>query len=120
MFRNLQLSFLLVLVFMNSCAEKKTHINIEPKVLHDTMQQLTDIIVNDIFSPPVASRVYVYPSIAAYEIMVQTDSTYTSLSNQLNGLIGVPNPDKEIVFELAAIQAFINVGKELIFSGETF
>lgn len=120
MFRKLQLPFLFILVLISSCTEKKTHINIEPIVLHNTMQQLTDIIVYDIFSPPVASRVYTYPSIAAYEIMVQTDSTYISLSNQLNGFNGVPKPDKEIVFELAAIQAFINVGKELIFSSETF
>ena len=120
MFKKLLYPFIVALVLISSCAQKKTHINIEPIVLHDTMQQLTDIIVHDIFSPPVASRVYAYPSIAAYEIMVQTDSTYISLANQLNEFKGVPKPDKEIVYELAAIQAFINVGKDLIFSEEKF
>lgn len=120
MIRNLQFTLLLGLVLTSSCSEKKTHVDIEPIVLHDMMQKLTDIIVHDIFSPPVASRVYVYPSIAAYEVMVQTDSTYISLANQLKGFDGIPHPENEIDFELAAIQAFINVGKALIFSEEKF
>jgi hypothetical protein len=37
--------------------------------LHASMKQLTDIIVHDIFSPPQASRIYAYASIAAYEAM---------------------------------------------------
>ena len=32
---------------------------------------VTGIMVHDIFSPPVAARVYVYPNTAAYEIMAQ-------------------------------------------------
>ena len=120
MIKNLQFPLLLVLVLLGSCAEKKTHVDIEPIVLHNTMQQLTDIIVHDIFSPPVASRVYAYPSIAAYEVMVQTDSSYVSLAGQLKGLSEVPAPKNEIDFELAAIQSFINVGKTLIFSEAKF
>ncbi|MDH5475372.1 MAG: vanadium-dependent haloperoxidase [Cyclobacteriaceae bacterium] len=120
MIRNLQFSLVLFSILATSCTEKKEYIDIEPIVLHDTMQKLTDIIVHDIFSPPVASRVYVYPSIAAYEIMVQTDSTYISLKNQLNQFNGIPAPQNKIDFELAAIQAFINVGKALIFSEDKF
>ncbi|MEO0775049.1 MAG: phosphatidic acid phosphatase, partial [Bacteroidota bacterium] len=33
--------------------------------MHQSMKKLTDVIVHDIFSPPVASRIYVYPSVAA-------------------------------------------------------
>ncbi|MDH5365449.1 MAG: vanadium-dependent haloperoxidase [Cyclobacteriaceae bacterium] len=120
MIRNLQNSLLIVLV-LSSCTEKKTHADIEPVILHNTMQRLTDIIVHDIFSPPVASRVYAYPSIAAYEVMAQTDSTYVSLSGQLKEFNGIPHPTtNKIDFELSAIIAFINVGKALIFSEEKF
>ena len=41
----------------------------DPEFFQNAMQNLTDIIVYDIFSPPVASRVYLYPTIAAYEVM---------------------------------------------------
>lgn len=108
------------LLLITACTEKKSNIVTEPVVLHDTMQNLSDIIVHDIFSPPVASRIYAYPSIAAYEVMVQTDSSYSSLAGQLKEFEGVPHPENEIDFGVAAIQAFINVGKALIFSENKF
>jgi hypothetical protein len=43
-------------------------------------------MIHDIFSPPVASRIFVYPNIAAYEIIAQNSKTYKSLENQLAGL----------------------------------
>jgi len=120
MFRNILFTVLPCLVLISGCTEKKTNVVIEPVVLHDTMQKLTDIIVHDIFSPPVASRIYAYPSIAAYEVMVQTDSSYVSLAGQLKDFKGVPKPENEVDFQVAAIQAFINVGRALIFSEEKF
>ncbi len=86
--------------------------------LHGSMENLTDVIVHDIFSPPVASRIYAYPSIAAYEIMAQGDSSYLSLAGQLNGLTAIPEPSGDIVRELAVLQAFNQIGKTLIFSEE--
>src|SRR5690606_38661461 len=48
-------------------------------------QKATDIMVHDIFSPPVASRVYAYASLAAYEVAVLADPEFSSLMGQLNG-----------------------------------
>ncbi len=85
---------------------------------HRSMKKLTDVIVHDIFSPPVASRIYVYSSIAAYEAAVPGAPDYQSLSGQLNGLDPSPKPEdgKEYCYPLASIQAFLKVGKALIFS----
>ena len=47
----------------------------DPELFQSAVKNLSDIIVYDIFSPPVASRVYMYPTIAAYEIMAQANST---------------------------------------------
>ena len=47
------------------------------------IENLTDIQVYDIFSPPVASRVYTYPSIAAYEAMSAGHSDYDSFVGRL-------------------------------------
>jgi hypothetical protein len=49
-------------------------------------------MIHDIFSPPV-SRIFVYPNIAAYEIIAQNSKTYKSLENQLAGLWSVPKLD---------------------------
>ena len=89
-----------------------------PKLIHNTVKQLTDIIVHDIFSPPVASRNYVYPSIAAYEAIIHDTIGFKSLAGQLTGLGPVPKPDKDKSYEfsISANKAFIDVGRALIFS----
>ncbi len=91
-----------------------------PDYLHQSLQRITDVIVHDIFSPPVASRIYAYSSIAAYEAMVPGNPAYQSLQGQLNGLQGVPQPDpaEAYCYPLAGIQAMLTVGKALIFSEE--
>jgi PAP2 superfamily len=86
--------------------------------LHRSMKAITDRIVHDIFSPPVASRIYTYSSVAAYEAIITQDKNFKSLSGQLNGLDSIPQPDstKEYCFELASTQAMLKVGRTLIFS----
>lgn len=84
--------------------------------LHESMKNLTDIIVYDIFSPPVASRIYSYPSIAAYEILSTDDPSMNSLAGQLGDLEPIPTSEKDINVAIAALEAFNTVGKQLIFS----
>ena len=90
----------------------------DPELFQEVMQNLTNIIVYDIFSPPVASRVYLYPSIAAYEIIASHNpEKYNSLVGQVKELKGIPktkNPN--VNTKLASIFAFNSVGKTLIFS----
>jgi hypothetical protein len=64
-----------------------------PEFLHRSVKQITDIIVHDIFSPPVASRIYAYMSIAGYEAALHEDTKYASLAGQLNGLEAFPQPE---------------------------
>ena len=89
-----------------------------PAHLHKAQKMLTDVMVHDIFSPPVASRIYVYSSIAAYETMVAGNSGFTSLAGQLTALdkIPLPNKDHQICFPVAAVHAYVKVGTRLIFS----
>ncbi|HYG03264.1 MAG TPA: vanadium-dependent haloperoxidase [Chryseosolibacter sp.] len=89
-----------------------------PANLHRSVKQVTDVIVHDIFSPPVAARIYAYMSVAAYEAAIHADDRYQSLAGQVNGLDAVPqpNPGEEYSFELAAVQAALTVGRNLVFS----
>lgn len=108
--------FLVALAF--SCEKNTTYEKtlVNPELFHRAMKQLTDVIVHDIFSPPVASRIYAYPSIAAYEV-IRNQYGGVSFSGQLNGLSETPKPDNENVnFHLAALHSFLTVGTKLIFS----
>lgn len=115
--------FLVVTIFcLYSCSETN-NINYkdqlsDPELFQAAMQNLTDIVVYDIFSPPVASRVYLYPSVAAYEIMAYFNSdNFNSLKDQVNELQDIPMPENpNIDSNLAAIFSFNQVGKALIFS----
>lgn len=107
---------LICLFVLASCDSGTKEVAISADTYHDTMQQLTDVIVHDIFSPPVASRIYAYPSIAGYEIMALGNSEYRSLAGQLTDFEAIPQPAEEVSMELAALEAFIKVGTALIFS----
>lgn len=104
-----------------SCAETtKTNntISVSPENLHASIEKVTEIMIHDIFSPPVASRIYAYPNIAAYEIISLKDSLYTSLAGQVTGLTSIPKPEttKTINYEVAAMVAHMELSKKLIFS----
>jgi hypothetical protein len=114
---------LLLLAIFTLVSCKKVNENYQkdiskPIYIHDIMKKYTDIIVHDIFSPPVASRNYLYASIAAYESARHLNPEYKSLAGQLRGLNEVPKPDpsKKINFELATINALFLTCKKFIFS----
>lgn len=86
--------------------------------LRQAMHALSGVIVYDIFSPPQASRVYAYSSVAAYEVVRHADSTYRTLAGQVRGLEPLPNPGPEVALDLAGLRAFLSVGRELTFSRE--
>ena len=110
---------LVILVFAcsSNSGEYKAKVQ-NPDFTHRTLKKVTDLIVHDIFSPPVASRIYAYVSIAGYEALIPQDKKYISLAGQLTGLEAAPQPEagKEYCFPLASVQAMMKVGKALVFS----
>ncbi|MCB0663572.1 MAG: vanadium-dependent haloperoxidase [Saprospiraceae bacterium] len=89
-----------------------------PEYYHRSVKKLTDVIVHDIFSPPVASRIYAYSSVAGYEALRNEFPEFKSFAGQLNGLDAVPQPEagKDYCFPLAAVHAFLSTGRKMIFS----
>jgi hypothetical protein len=91
----------------------------DTNALHSAVQDLTNVIVYDIFSPPQASRAYAYATVAAYEALRPDYATkYRTFAGQLNGLtpLPVPEPDSQYYFPLSSVHAFMVVGKALTFS----
>ena len=118
----LKIFLILTTLYLQSCSESnnidyKVQLR-DPELFQAAMQNLTDIVVYDIFSPPVASRVYLYPSVAAYEIMAYFNSNnFNSLNGQIKELKEIPKPENpNINYNLSAIFSFNQVGKALIFS----
>jgi len=93
----------------------------DPQLTHRAMKRITDVIVHDILSPPVAARIYSYSSIAGYEALRPGYPSYRTLAGQLNELEPMPRPEEglEYCFPLASVHAMLTVGKALIFSEDT-
>ena len=73
-------------------------------------------MVHDVFSPNVASRIYVYANIAAYEVLVKQATGYRSLYGQVKSFPGIPSPLLPVSSSLSAVYAFLQVGRKLVFS----
>ena len=101
-----------------SCSKPVKHIEVTSEVFHRSVDTVMEIMIHDIFSPPGASRVFVYPNIAAYEILAQKSKKFPSLVGKLNQLESIPKADTTagVNLELAAIIAHMEIGKNLIFS----
>jgi len=110
----------MIAILLYSC-EPKEEIEVTAVDYHLLVDKVTAIMVNDIFSPPQASRVYVYPNIAAYEALNAHSGNYKSLIPQLNGFNNnteIPIPDANTNLELAALLAYMQVAEKLVFSEE--
>lgn len=83
-------------------------------------RKLTDVIVADIFTPPVASRIYAYANIAAYEGIRFMDTERPSLGGQLNDLnqLSTPDSNKRYYHPLTSLVAFTETAKPLVFDLE--
>lgn len=90
----------------------------EANLLHENEDKLTQLIIYDVFTPPVACRIYAYASLASYEAIRFQNPKYVSITNQLNGFDQIKNPDKnkKYDFALAATKAFFTVVRKVTFS----
>jgi len=106
------------LLLVVACKNDSEPIEITTDEFHKSVDKVVEVMVHDIFSPPVASRVFVYPNIAAYEIIAQNNPTYNSLAKQINHLGEIPKGDatKNINYQLSALVAHMDLSKQLIFS----
>ena len=79
---------------MAACKSPTTPALSDAEVLRQNQDQLTKIIIYDVFTPPVASRLYVYSSLASYEAIRFTKSDVASIVERLRGFPKMPQPEK--------------------------
>lgn len=111
------IGLLVLIASLWSCQEKSSPIDVSPEHFHESIDRTTEVIIHDIFSPPVASRIYAYPSIAAYEILANSHPDFSPLAGQVNELTKIPNaPTENYNPEVAALVAHMDMSRILIFS----
>lgn len=119
--------FIFVMVTLTVCSCKQEAYKANPKILtdqdllHRNMKQLTEVIIQDVFSPPVSSRIYSYTSLAAYEAIKFDKPGYSSITDQLHRFPSMPAPEKNKRYNylLSATKAFFTVAEKVTFSKDT-
>ncbi|MDX5339633.1 MAG: vanadium-dependent haloperoxidase [Cyclobacteriaceae bacterium] len=118
--KNLTLSFFLLIGLTGSIFAQKKNLD-WPKIYSDQLFKLTEVMVTDVASPPVAARIYAYSTLASYIAMqqagmefkkpdflratpIETDQFQTHVS-------GISS------FEFPAIYAMLLVGEKVMPSG---
>src|SRR5918993_4972491 len=116
---------LLLAIVASACLQQKEPADAKllsaQHLIHDHVDQLTKVIIHDAFSPPVASRIYAYTSIAAYEALRFDKAGHPSIAIQLNGFSPMPQPERGKTYNylLAATKAFFTVAEKITFSTDT-
>lgn len=106
-------AFFIILLFTTI---NKTLAQQKEQVLHNLNTLLVNTVMEDLFTPPVASRIYVYPNIAFYECIRLQDPALATLSGKLNGFKAVPSLSKnnKVDHFISASIAFTYVAQALV------
>ncbi len=103
-------------VFFASCKEeKKVVTTISPSALHQLNNGLIEISMEDVYNPPIATRIFAYSNMAAFEVNSHKSGKSFMAAHTGDSLFAVPKiscPN----YELAALFAFCEVSKSLVFS----
>ncbi len=114
--------FVFIFIYFASCQSSHNQEDLDDffqSQLNTWNKNLTNVIIGDIFTPPVASRIYAYANVAAYEASVIESPGYLTLAGQLNEFSTVPAPTSENIYHpLASIIAFSKTGRALVFDKE--
>ncbi|GGK78265.1 vanadium-dependent haloperoxidase [Rufibacter glacialis] len=99
--------------------EKKQNLAFGPAQISQVIHKMTDIMVNDVTNPPLASRFFSYASLAGYEVITQNDSAYVTMHGVLNQYPAIPKPDGLSGYstELSALLAMMETAKKMQPSG---
>ncbi len=116
----LRIFTLILLVILSSCKEAiKSDVQVFKSTdLNNANTVLLEAVMEDVFTPPVASRIYVYAHLAHYITLqsLRSDSLQM-IRSKVSGLQDFKLPEsQEVNPELSALLAFSNTGKKLIYS----
>jgi hypothetical protein len=83
-------------------------------------QKLVEVVMEDLFTPVVASRVNAYPNLAAYAVLSQKGKMLEPLEGKLNQFEKISAPVKKVDLSLSALFAFTTTAKKLVYSEYMF
>jgi hypothetical protein len=91
------------------------------KIYAEQLFHITEVMVTDVASPPVAARIYAYTNLAAYRALQESGAEFQKREilsvSQLKNHLGDPRLERVSSPEFAAIYAMLLVGEKVMPSG---
>lgn len=117
-FKKLLITTLLLAFYACNNESKKQSQIANTMLMSHCIHKLTDVIVVDVFSPPVASRIYSYATLAAYETARLSQKNTQSIASKLNDFTPMPALEKGKTYDfgVASLRAFSKTAQKLTFS----
>lgn len=110
-----------ILIFFCGCnSAKKPAPTFATKEISKVITEMSNLMIHDITSPPLAARFFGYTCLAGYEIVVQNDKEYKSLRGVVNGYPEIAKPDsiKGYNTQLASVLAMMETAQKMQPSGK--
>ena len=120
--KKILICYLVLGLSLPACRQVQPHLSLPGAELqHFCNETLTDVIVYDILTPPVASRIYAYSNLAFYEGLRNPKDSFPSLLQKLKGFENTENilSQGNDNCRLTAALAFLKVAKALAFSKDS-
>lgn len=97
------------------CSVNSSNAQSKEQVLHNLNSLLVNVVMDDLYTPPVGARIYTYPNIAFYECIRYEKNDLPPLSGKLNGLPTIAkSKDQNTDYFIAAVFAYAQVAKALV------
>lgn len=96
------------------CVVQHTNAQSKERTLHELNDLLVNTVMDDLFTPPIASRIYTYPNIAFYECIRFDDKRQPQFSGKLKGLKPLPPPPLQNDNFISAAVAYSLVAQSLV------
>lgn len=103
---------LLVLSFLRCETPKEVPAD---HLLHELNSGMIHVVSEDLFSPPVAARIYAYVNLAAYGAAAPTMEESADLFDDIQELNALPEAPDSYHLPTAMITAYVEVGKTLTY-----
>lgn len=90
------------------------HAQTKESTLHELNSLVVNTVMDDLFTPPVSSRIYCYPNIAFYECIRQDSGSLPTLTGKLTGLRQIPFETEPVDHFIAGVIAYTYVAQSLV------
>lgn len=112
-------SFLSVFIFLG-CHQTSEIPELSNAEIGKVIREMTDLMIHDITSPPLAARFFSYACLAGYEVVAENDNHFKTMRDVINAYPDIKKPDsvQGYSYQLSTVLAMLQTAEKMQPSGK--